>query len=108
MTEFTSQTQAKRFFVERILAEAQREGHPLSENEQWMLRFSESDPDFVVDPARVEALGNEISDDAYERKVAALAQRACEADIAADASASSGILQPVLSKWVPPWWAFWR
>ena len=59
---FASQGQAKRFFVDRITAQAAKEGQPLSENERWMLSFSESDPQFVVDPARVAALEAEIPD----------------------------------------------
>jgi hypothetical protein len=79
---FASQGQAKRFFVDKIVAQATREGRPLSENERWMLSFSESDPDFVVDPARVAALAAEIPDADYEEKIAGLAKRACEGDIA--------------------------
>jgi hypothetical protein len=59
---FTSQGQAKRFFVGRIVTQAARDGRPLSDAEQWMLSFSESDPEFVVDPARVERVQNEITD----------------------------------------------
>jgi len=102
-----------------------REGRPLSENERWMLSFSESDPEFVVDVARVRALEAEIPDSEYERKVAELAERACATDIAADPEAlasykealrvlSQGdhyilvMLRRGLSRRLRPWWAFWR
>jgi len=49
---FASQRQAKQFFVERIVAQARREGLPLSSDEEWMLSFSESDPEFAVDISR--------------------------------------------------------
>jgi hypothetical protein len=121
---FASQSDAKRFFVEKIVAQATREGHPLSENERWMLSFSESDPEFAVDPARVRALEAEISDADYEKKVAALAERAYERDIGSDAKATEaykeafGVLRRGdhyilvmlgrgLSRRLRPWWAFW-
>jgi hypothetical protein len=47
---FTSQGQAKRFFVEKVIGQAATEGVLLSDAEQRMLRFSESDPEFVVSP----------------------------------------------------------
>ena len=83
---FTSQGQAKRFFVDRIVAEAAADGKPLSEAERQMLSFSESDPEFVVDPAVVERLQNEISDEDYEAKVAGLLKRAWTHDLRSDAS----------------------
>jgi hypothetical protein len=122
---FTSQGYAKRFFVERIVAQAEAEGQPLSVNEQWMLSFSESDPEFAVDPDRVESLAAEIPDEEYEAKVTGLIQRACERDAASDPSAvesyrhayeilSQGdhylviMLEQGLERWLRPWWAFWR
>ena len=122
---FASQGHAKRFFVDKIIAQASREGRPLSENERWMLSFSEFDPDFVVDVARVRALEAEIPDAEYEKKVAGLAERAYESDLASDPEASSTykeafrvlgqgdhyilvMLGQGLSRRLRPWWAFWR
>jgi len=122
---FTPQSQAKRFFVERVTAQAVAEGQPLSELERWMLSFSESDPEFVVDPAKVELLAAEISDEEYEAKVTGLIERACEREAAAAggeprsyqeayAALNQGdhylliMLKPGLSRWLRPWWAFWR
>jgi hypothetical protein len=79
-----SSHEAKTFFVDKAVAQAEAEGQPLSANERWMLRFSESDPDFVVDPARVEHLRREISDNDYEAKVAGLLERCYRRDIGAD------------------------
>ena len=121
----SSQGQAKRFFVQKIVEQAMREGRPLSDNERWMLSFSESDPEFVVDVARVRALDAEIPDSEYEQKVAGLAERACATDIAADSEAlatykeafrvlSQGdhylliMLRQGVSRRLRPWWAFWR
>ena len=86
---FASQSQAKSFFVDRIAAQARAEGQPLSASEHWMLRFSESDPDFVVDPVRVEQLQAEISDSDYETKIADLLKRAYERDTTADTTATA-------------------
>ena len=122
---FASQAQAKRFFVEKIVAQATREGHPLSENERWMLSFSESDPEFRVDPVRVRALSAEIPDGEYENKVAGLAERAYLTDVSSDPGTADAykdafrvlsqgdhyilvMLAQRLSRKLRPWWAFWR
>jgi hypothetical protein len=52
-----------------------------------MLRFSESDPDFVVDPARVEQLGRAIADSDYETKVVGLIERSYQRDVGVDPQA---------------------
>jgi hypothetical protein len=84
---FTSQGQAKRFFVDKVIAQAATEGQRLSEAERRMLSFSESDPEFAVDPAHVEQLAAEISDEDYEAKVAGLIERSCERDVASESAA---------------------
>jgi hypothetical protein len=84
---FKSQGEAKRFFVDRIVAQARAEGRPLSALEQWMLSFSESDPEFVVDPGRVTQLETEISDEDYEAKIAGLIRRRYERDADSDPGA---------------------
>ena len=89
-----------------------------------MLSFSESDPEFVVDLSRVSALEAEISDAAYEEKVAGLAERVCATDVASNAESVATykeafrilnqgdhyiliMLKRGLSHWLRPWWAFW-
>jgi len=121
---FTSQAQAKRFFADKIIAQAAAEGRLLSENERWMLRFSESDPEFIVDHGRVAALAAEISDAEYEDKISGLITRACATDLAshpemlatykeAFAVLNKGdhylviMLKRGLARWLRPWWAFW-
>jgi hypothetical protein len=54
-----------------------------------MLGFSESDPDFVVDPSRVEQFESETSDSAFETRIADLIRRAHEHDLALDSSAGT-------------------
>ncbi|HXI65279.1 MAG TPA: hypothetical protein VNH14_12320 [Gemmatimonadales bacterium] len=122
---FVSQGQAKRFFIERIATQAATEGRPLSDNERWMLSFSESDPDFVVDLSRVSALAAEIPDAEYEDKIAGLAERAYASDFASSPESSATykeayrvlnqgdhylliMLDRGLSRRLRPWWAIWR
>jgi hypothetical protein len=86
---FSSQPAAKAFFIERILAQAEAEDVQLSDNEQWMLRFSESDPDFAVDPARVAQFEAEVPAEDFETKIAGLLQRAYQADARANGAATA-------------------
>ena len=79
---FESESHAKRFYVDKIVAEAAAELRPLSDSERQMLSFSESDREFVVDPALVNKLAAEISDEEYEAKVAGLLKRAYQRDVA--------------------------
>jgi hypothetical protein len=98
---------------------------PLSDAEQRMLSFSESDPEFVVSPGLVEKLQAEISDDAYEAKIAGLIEGAWKCDVESDSNAgavyrealrvlSQGdhyllvMIDRALRRHLRPWWAFWR
>jgi hypothetical protein len=122
---FGSQQEAKRFFVEKIVAEAVRQGQPLSNLEQWMLSFSESDPEFVVDPESVDRLGQEISDADYEAKITRLIHQVCARDTRTDPNAVEQyraayevldqgdhyllvMLKPGLAPVLRKWWQFWR
>jgi hypothetical protein len=122
---FTSQGQAKRFFVDKIAAQAETEGIPLSEAERQMLSFSESDPEFAVDPALVEKLQTEISDEDYEAKIAGLLERSWKREVETDSDAESLyreaftalsqgdhylliMINRALRSHGRPWWAFWR
>ena len=122
---FTSQGQAKRFFIEKIVAQAQNDGTPLSDSERQMLGFSESDPECVVNPDVVEKLQREISDEDYEAKVARLLERSWNRDVETDSTArdvykhafsvlSQGdhylllMIERAIGRHLRPWWAFWR
>jgi hypothetical protein len=121
---FTSQGQAKRFFVEKIVAQAATDGILLSDAERQMLSFSESDPEFVASPALVEKLQTEISDENYEAKAAGLLERSWKRDVESDSNArdvyreaftvlSQGdhyllvMINRALRRQLRPWWAFW-
>jgi hypothetical protein len=79
--------EARRFFIDRLVAEAQQHGVPLSANERKMLNWSEVEPGCVADPAVAEGLAQELSDEAYEAKIRRLLEAAYERDVAADAEA---------------------
>jgi len=79
--------EARRFFVDRIVTEGDRQGIPLSSTERKMLNWSEVEPGCVADPAVAEALASEISDKAYEAKVSRLLQAAYEREVSTDAAA---------------------
>ena len=79
--------EARRFFIDRVVAEAEREGIPLSSSERRMLSWSEVEPGCVADPSVAEALASEISDEAYEAKVSRLLAAAYERELSTDAAA---------------------
>jgi len=66
---FHTQTEARRFFVERV-RQADAERITLSDDERQMLLWSESAPDSVADPELAERLAAQISDADYEAKIA--------------------------------------
>lgn len=81
MAEFSSVRNAKEYLVGKIVAEAEREGKPLSEIERKMLYFSETDwtlPEIMEVNAAFE---RDYDERDYERKIAGLA-RAIEAQLA--------------------------
>ena len=122
---FATQTEAKLFFVGKVLAQAHAEQMGLSAVEQAMLSWSESDPAFTPDPALVEQLATEISDDDYETKVAGLLERSYQRDLKSDGAARDGyrkaysmlaqgdhyllvMIRRALGRHLRPWWALWR
>lgn len=69
MAIFESQRAAKEYLVARLVAEADREGKPLSEVERKMLYFSETDwtlPDIMEVNAEFQ---RNYDNDEYERKI---------------------------------------
>ena len=77
MQTFTSSREAKEFLVGSIVAEAQREGVPLSEVERKMLYFSET-AWTLPDITQVnEAFDREYDQDEYEQKIASLSRNFC-------------------------------
>jgi hypothetical protein len=118
-----TQTDAKKFFVEKVLTEAKREGVTLSKAEQRMLSWSESDPDFTAESALIEQLANEISEEDYESKVSTLLAGAYRRDLESNPLArdeyrqahsvlSRGdhyilvMIERTLGRRLRPWWKF--
>ena len=83
---FATQAEAKRFFVEKIVAQAVAEGEPLSAVEKKLLGFSESARDLAAANGGVEH-GGELSESRYEAKVSGLLKRSYKRDVASDPGA---------------------
>jgi hypothetical protein len=120
-----TQAEAKRFFVEKVTERASNDGVSLSRAERWTLQFSESDPEFVVDPRLVNELASEMSDEEYEAKIAGLLERSYAAEFAADAGARAvwqqahsvleqgdhyiqNMIDLAVGRKLKRWWEFWR
>ena len=121
---FHTQSEARRFFVDRIIQQADTEQVELSDDERQMLLWSESAPDSVADPESVERLSAEVSDADYESKIAGLVQRSFAADVAVEQQAKERwrqawsvlnqgdhyiliMINEAIGKHVKPWWQFW-
>jgi hypothetical protein len=120
-----TQSEAKRFFATKVTERARTEGVALSDAERRMLYWSESDPEFKADPALVEQLGSEMSDEDYEAKIAALLQNAFTAESAIDSRAREVwqqarsvlkrgdhyiliMIDRAVGAKLKRWWKFWR
>jgi hypothetical protein len=86
---FETQTAAKRFVVARVTEQAEWEGVSLSAAERHMLSWSESDPEFIPDPALADTQATEIPEAEFETKIAGLLTRAYDRDLAANGDARS-------------------
>lgn len=82
-------SEAKRFFADKVDQQAAAENIELSATERKMLWFSESDPDFEVDPRLVDELADELSDEEYEAKISGLLERRFAADAADECEAAA-------------------
>ncbi len=115
-----TQSEARRFFIDKVIRRAQLEGVPLSDDEQQMLLWSESAPDSVADPALAERLSATISDAEYEAKIVGLLRRSFEHDEGAhdpwrDAYSvlKRGdhyilvMIDQAVGRKLKPWWRFW-
>jgi len=75
---FATQSEAKGFFVEKVVSRALSEGQPLSKQEQRLLRVSEADPDSLTD---VQDAESEAAEREFESRVSGLLKRSYEADL---------------------------
>ena len=114
---------ARHFLIDKIVAQAEREGVPLSDNERKMLDWSEVEPGCVADPQVAEALANEISDQDYEKKIKGLLAATYRSDVAATPDAKDAyreaysvlkkgdyyllvMLEQALGRQLRRWWQF--
>ena len=121
---FSTQTEARQFFVTQIVDRARIESIPLSVDEQQMLLWSESEPDPGADPALAERLAADISDADYETKIAGLLKRSFDTSAGADATARDRwehawrvlrqgdhyllvMIERAIGGRRKPWWQFW-
>jgi hypothetical protein len=124
MATFRSQSEARQFFIDKVVGQAAKDGVPLTDDERQMLRWSESAPDSIADVALAERLTAAISDADYEAKIESFLLRSFEEDTAADARAKDRwseawtvlnqgdhyilvIISQAVGKHVKPWWRFW-
>jgi hypothetical protein len=120
-----TQSEAKRFFVDKVVERARVERIPLSDAERQMLSWSESDPDFIVDPRLPPQLASEMSDEEYEKKVVGLLDRSFAADAEASPEGADQwkqeaavlregdhyilvVLDEAVGGRLKRWWQFWR
>ena len=82
-----TQSEARRFFIDKILHQASTENVAVSDDERQMLMWSESAPDSVSDPALAQRLATVISDGDYESKIAGLLSAAFRREVTADSDA---------------------
>ena len=86
---FPDKATAKRFFIDRIVSQAGKEGLSLSETERQMLAWSEAEmtpADAIELQARFE---KETTDSEFERKISALVKQAYKEDLSHDGSAQT-------------------
>lgn len=119
-----NQTEARRFFVDKVIQKADNENIALSEDERQMLSWSESAPDSVRDPDLAERLAAHISNSDYEAKVAGLLRRSFADEIARDPEAKElwqqarsvltqgdhyilVMIDQAVGQRLKPWWKFW-
>lgn len=85
--KFKDQSEAKSFFVERIITQAEYEGTNVSEAERYMLAWSESDPSFVQKEKLNDQFEKEITQKGYEEKIQGLIKRVYQRDVGSSPSA---------------------
>lgn len=124
MDRFHTQSEARQFFVDRIIDQARTDGVALSDDEKQMLSWSEVEPESVADLALAERLSTAIADADYESKIAGLLSRSFDSDVAADAGRKQlwsdamsvlnrgdhyllVMINQSIERKLKPWWRFW-
>jgi heme/copper-type cytochrome/quinol oxidase subunit 4 len=78
---FRSQAQAKQFFIDKILFQAQKDQITLSEAEQYMLGWTETEGGFELNQKIIDEFEKETTRAKYEAKISNLIKHAYDSDI---------------------------
>lgn len=78
---FRNQGQAKQFFIDKILFQAQKDRIALSEAEKYMLDWTETEGGFELNQKLIDKFHEQTSSDDYELKVSSLIRSAYNSDI---------------------------
>jgi hypothetical protein len=81
---FQNESDAKAFFIEKIVRLAEHENTPLSDAQQYMLAWSETDPSFIQNMKLNEKFESEMSQDDFEKKIRGLIERVYVKDVETD------------------------
>jgi len=79
--KFETQKESKRFFIDKILDQARRSNIVLSDAEQYMLGWSETEKEFVIDVKLIDQFNQETTGAKFEEKISKLLQKAYLKDI---------------------------
>jgi hypothetical protein len=81
---FQNESDAKAFFIEKIIRQAERENVILSDAQRYMLAWSETDPSFVQNMELNAKFESETSSEIFENEIRGLIKRAYTKDIESD------------------------
>jgi hypothetical protein len=85
---FKSQAQAKLFFIDKILFQAQKDRISLSEAEQYMLGWTETEGGFELNRKLIDEFDTQTIRENYEKAICALIRHAYDTDISNDPAMS--------------------
>lgn len=78
---FNSQIQAKKFFTDKIIFQAQKDGISLSDAEKYMLEWTETEEGFELKQDLIDKFNEETTDFEFEQKICNLLISAYEYDV---------------------------
>jgi len=90
--QFQTQIQAKKFFVDKIVLQAQKDHIPLSEAEKYMLHWTETEEGFDFNQDLTDKFREQTTETKYENKICRLIKNAYTADINKDIGLSHDYL----------------
>jgi hypothetical protein len=82
--QFLNEEYAKRFFIDKVLLQAQKENITLSEAEKYMLNWTETEVGFEIDQILINKFNAETTNAAYEKKICSLLRHAYDNDVVND------------------------